>query len=125
MQFGHSKIPRCLNPGSPISMCRKRLVLSHRNFGKSGRLVELCTFSEYLTTRIAVGVSSMKKSGALAGHRHNAEPLQVVLPDMPDSEITGKAIWALDEDRSNTPTGNSSQIIAISLRHGGLMWNAS
>jgi hypothetical protein len=29
---------------------------------------------------------------ALAGHRHNAEPLQMVLPDMPDSEITGKAV---------------------------------
>jgi hypothetical protein len=62
---------------------------------------------------------------ALAGHRHNAEPPQVVLPDMPDSEITGKAIWALDEDRSNTATGNSSQISAISLRHGGLVWNSS
>jgi hypothetical protein len=40
-------------------MCRKRLVLRHRNFGKSGRLVELCSCSEYLTTSIAVGASSM------------------------------------------------------------------
>jgi hypothetical protein len=38
------------------------------------------------------------------------------VPGTLDSEIAGEAIWALDEGRWNTATGNDSQIIAISLR---------
>jgi hypothetical protein len=101
-------------PGAQLA-CAVSGWFSSSQLREGGRLLELCSCSGYLTHEERGRRVLNEEVRRARGHQHNAEPLQVVVPGTLDSEITGKAIWALD----------SSLIIAISLRHGGPMWNVS
>jgi hypothetical protein len=55
---------------------------------------------------MAVGVSSVKKSGADAGIRATPSPFQVVVPGQLHGQVTSKTIGALDQDAAHAVAGD-------------------